>query len=116
MNMMMTHKPGLCLDCNYPLRDLPQPRCPECGREFDPADPATMNMGRSIGPWAYWALGPVRWPVYAIVVAAVIYTAWAARLPVGQTRVIRNSLLIWPIVGAIWLLWPGVRWYIAKRN
>jgi hypothetical protein len=28
-----------CLDCDYPLRGLPEPRCPECGRPFDPADP-----------------------------------------------------------------------------
>jgi len=27
-----------CLDCGYDLRELPEPRCPECGREFDPKD------------------------------------------------------------------------------
>lgn len=24
-----------CLDCGYDLRNLPEPRCPECGRRFD---------------------------------------------------------------------------------
>jgi hypothetical protein len=33
---------GIFRDCNYPLRDLPQPRCPECGRAFDPHDPGMM--------------------------------------------------------------------------
>ena len=33
-----------CLDCGYKLRALPEPRCPECGRVFDPADPETMKV------------------------------------------------------------------------
>jgi hypothetical protein len=32
-----------CRSCDYPLRHLPEHRCPECGRGFDPADPATFN-------------------------------------------------------------------------
>ncbi|HZL33838.1 MAG TPA: hypothetical protein VFC78_00930 [Tepidisphaeraceae bacterium] len=28
---------GLCVKCGYDLRGLPEPRCPECGRAFDPA-------------------------------------------------------------------------------
>ena len=32
-----------CKSCLYPLRDLSAPRCPECGRTFDPFDPHTMN-------------------------------------------------------------------------
>jgi len=31
-----------CLSCNYDLRNLPENRCPECGREFDPANPRTF--------------------------------------------------------------------------
>jgi hypothetical protein len=31
-----------CLTCGYDLRGLPEPRCPECGRGFDPDDPATF--------------------------------------------------------------------------
>jgi hypothetical protein len=32
-----------CLRCNYDLGGLPEPRCPECGRGFDPGDPATFR-------------------------------------------------------------------------
>ena len=32
-----------CRGCGYPLRDLSEPRCPECGRAFDPYDPRTMR-------------------------------------------------------------------------
>ena len=34
---------GFCLRCFYDLRGLPEPRCPECGRRFDPADPRTFS-------------------------------------------------------------------------
>lgn len=32
------HRPGACQHCGYLLRGLPTRRCPECGREFDPAE------------------------------------------------------------------------------
>ncbi len=30
-----------CRTCGYDLRGQTQPRCPECGRHFDPQDPTT---------------------------------------------------------------------------
>jgi hypothetical protein len=30
-----------CLSCGYDLRGLPENRCPECGRAFDPNKPTT---------------------------------------------------------------------------
>lgn len=30
-----------CRGCGYSLHGLPEPRCPECGRNYDPADPRT---------------------------------------------------------------------------
>ena len=30
-----------CLKCRYDLQGLSKPHCPECGREFDQADPKT---------------------------------------------------------------------------
>lgn len=35
--------PRRCLRCGYVLEYLPEPRCPECGRTFDPADPRTFR-------------------------------------------------------------------------
>jgi predicted amidophosphoribosyltransferase len=32
-----------CLGCEYPLDGLRDPRCPECGREFDPDDPMSFS-------------------------------------------------------------------------
>ena len=33
-----------CLDCGYDLKALSELRCPECGRAFDPNDPATYEV------------------------------------------------------------------------
>jgi len=35
-----------CLGCGYSLHGLPINRCPECGREFDPANPRTFSIGQ----------------------------------------------------------------------
>lgn len=32
-----------CLDCGYPLEKLAEPRCPECGKGFDPEDEKTFR-------------------------------------------------------------------------
>ena len=32
------HPPGHCTKCNYDLRHLTEPRCPECGQTFQPDD------------------------------------------------------------------------------
>ena len=32
-----------CLSCHYDLRNLPENRCPECGREFDPNDLSSFD-------------------------------------------------------------------------
>ena len=32
-----------CLSCNYDLSNLTEHRCPECGRAFDPNNPATYG-------------------------------------------------------------------------
>jgi hypothetical protein len=33
-----------CLGCGYIIDHLPEPRCPECGREFDPNEAATYQI------------------------------------------------------------------------
>lgn len=33
-----------CRRCDYPLRGLTEPRCPECGRDFDPENPKTYHV------------------------------------------------------------------------
>src|SRR5688572_27179689 len=65
-----------CVDCNYPLNDLPGLRCPECGREFDPSDAATFNAGRPL-TWLDRKLlapiGPGTFVTVALLCAAMLY-------------------------------------------
>src|SRR5256886_12732816 len=84
---------GLCLDCGYSLFGLPTPRCPECGRDFDPLDPATMNMGREFSELARIVLGPLRLPVNLITWAGLLYALWESRLP-SRPIAASSSLLI----------------------
>lgn len=54
-----------CLDCGYILGGLPENRCPECGRPFDPNDPQTYDPHGLAGQvfsqaatWAAWLAVP----------------------------------------------------------
>jgi hypothetical protein len=70
------HRIGLCKDCNYSLIGLPSNRCPECGREFDPDDPNTMNMGQPMGPIARLLISPVGWPTFAVMTFGMMAVLW----------------------------------------
>jgi hypothetical protein len=81
-----TQRIGLCIDCNYPLHGLATPRCPECGREFHPNLPATMNMGRAVRPVGRRLLRPTVW---FTLLAALLSTAAmlsVTRFPPGRPR------------------------------
>jgi predicted amidophosphoribosyltransferase len=41
--MGITQPRMFCIECGYPLDGLPEPRCPECGRAFDPDDPESYR-------------------------------------------------------------------------
>lgn len=44
---MTTPPPPTCLSCHYTLTGVPTARCPECGRDFNPADPTTFGPQES---------------------------------------------------------------------
>jgi hypothetical protein len=43
---MSAPEPKRCLGCGYILEHLPEPRCPECGREFDLRWPESCFVGK----------------------------------------------------------------------
>lgn len=91
---------GLCQQCDYSLIGLDVPRCPECGRAFDPADPATVNMGRPLGRVGRWLLRPVGWPTYLVagLISALWMYSWA--LPNGSFGLwVLASYASMPVVG-----------------
>jgi hypothetical protein len=81
-----TRKVGACWECGYSLRGLETPRCPECGRAFDPNDPPTMNMNTHVGPVARYLMKPPGWPVHLLTALAVLASLWAAATPMGPGR------------------------------
>lgn len=70
-----------CLGCDYPLRGLSEPRCPECGRPFDPADPATVNLGRRIGRVGRFLLKPIGRPTALLAALATAAAAFSTGRP-----------------------------------
>ena len=88
-----------CLGCGYALRGLAEPRCPECGRTFDPNDPMTMRVpgvSRRKPP------KPVPFAAALIVVAVVValVTTVGLHSPSGEVTVI--GLLGWFGVFVFW--------------
>ena len=61
-----------CNHCGYALRDLPKPTCPECGRDFDPSDPASFVDLATWRFWHRWASPPRDWHLIAMVTISAV--------------------------------------------
>jgi hypothetical protein len=113
------------------LRGLHSTVCPECGRAFDPRDPATRNLGRPVGALArrlmrrtgratvlltlfatmamvFASRWPVQWPVFSC--RDVPFYLPVAEFPDALTLktpadiAYAAGLYVWIIVGVLWLL------------
>ncbi|MDB5319067.1 MAG: hypothetical protein JWN40_698 [Phycisphaerales bacterium] len=100
---------GSCWECGYSLYGLPMPRCPECGRGFDPADLTTMNMGIKVGPVKRWLMTPPGWPMHLLMVFAVAASVWASATPMRPGALI-DSLSYWFISNDSWGDLAGLPW------
>jgi hypothetical protein len=49
--MAVTEPTKFCLNCGHALDGLTEPRCPECGGKFNPADPSTYGNRRPNTVW-----------------------------------------------------------------
>lgn len=72
---------GSCIRCGYPLRGLSSARCPECGREFDPADPKTFHAGRPISRLSRVILRPISIIWVGLALVGMSLTLLATRWP-----------------------------------
>lgn len=94
---------GRCFECDYPLLGLESRRCPECGREFDPADRSTMNFGRAVPAWVQRSRERARWvlPVSVVAWAAgALFSAWVPQHPLVT---ILPPLCAYVLAGLIYL-------------
>ena len=61
-----------CLGCGYDLSHQTVPRCPECGREFDPADRRTFRRLPAFVAWLYFLPGVALALILGAAVAGVL--------------------------------------------
>ncbi len=95
-----------CLKCGYIVDHLPEPRCPECGLEFDPANPRTYRLGRPTAagtpwivaavvgaglPFAFWITNGFAWYPRLLVAAVTINFVVVIRSVVALALVGRDS-------------------------
>lgn len=84
-----------CLGCGYSLRALTVPRCPECGREFEPADARTYRRPPFVTPppQADRLRRPFEWnryaqPPHALALVACVLVAgielWESSYPMAD--------------------------------
>jgi hypothetical protein len=82
---MTSPEPKRCLDCGYILEGLPENRCPECGRAFDPDDPRTVAPPPESG--RFLLLGAVIGAALvlgAFLIAVVVFAA-EPRVPIDPS-------------------------------
>lgn len=82
-----------CLNCGYDLRGLPEPRCPECGRGFDPDDPRTYFIGRR--PWWY---RPEPLPSLLNLACIMVTTLWLLTLTSNPHESESGACLFLPVL------------------
>jgi hypothetical protein len=84
-----------CIGCNYALRGLVDPRCPECGGVFDPHDAATFLITKpSMIGWVV-ILGIVLTFVHGLAVLCSFSAAFVVRDTAGTpgTAPVADALL-----------------------
>lgn len=104
-----------CLKCGYWLTGLAEPRCPECGRAFDPLDPRTFRSGRLGGAVRFLSSPPGRVLNAAIVVVALL-SCLSVSAPGGYFLVQLFALLGWFFVGLVWIARVAISVYLTRRH
>ncbi|GMU23403.1 MAG: hypothetical protein AMXMBFR13_34810 [Phycisphaerae bacterium] len=93
-----------CIRCGYHLHGLPENRCPECGRGFDPRDPRTFGTGRVPNVVKRWLLKTPGWPTtaFAGVLAAIALAGLS--IPGGQLLLLMFAAIAWQVLLVAYVL------------
>lgn len=101
-----------CLNCNYFLSNLPEPRCPECGRTFDLKDPRSFRSGSLSRLSLYWLSPPgkfSKWMTLLPSAALIISQAY----PEGVFMLDILGFFGWFLLLAWWLV-RLIIWCVAS--
>ena len=105
--------PRFCRACAYSLTNHAGPKCPECGREFDPANPQTWDRSpyrrRKVIMWRWvgglFAMAALAWAFWPIAFVRVTLVAVNKQGNTGATAV--------AVLGPEWL---GVPYYSSATD
>jgi hypothetical protein len=111
-----------CLSCQYDLRDLPENRCPECGREFDPSDPTTFGPLHPVRAMTWWGFCLTSALICAVIIFApyVVWSLvsrrdWHATFPYAILGTAVLTAVAWAF-GLLGLLVHGVVRILGAKN
>lgn len=90
-----------CLTCDYDLRGLPENRCPECGRQFDPVDGRTFAVTQAPNRFVRVLRRHPGWWMHAGAISLVAAALLASLVPGGWCLFLCYCLLGWPVLAAI---------------
>ena len=98
-----TDRQKRCLSCSYLLVGLPENRCPECGRTFDPSDPTTFCWAdeRRNKLWLVFAMYGL-----ALAVDLVLWYCWGEHHGFPWDHRVRT----WAISAGGPLIWVALFW------
>lgn len=100
-----------CLGCGYLLTGLPENRCPECGRPFDPSDPATYRGRTRCGwPVLIGAAMAMLGVMGACVSAAFVWRALLFPNDAGLARICVAGCFVL-LIGSV-----GLGWWAGHRS
>lgn len=102
---------GSCIRCGYPLRDLAEPRCPECGREFDPGDPKTFRQGRPMSRLSRLILRPIGWHWVILAVLSAGAVLLATRWPTRWGAPFSDLPIYWLMAQNPWAIFTATDWF-----
>ena len=90
-----------CLGCGYVLDHLPENRCPECGRAFDPDDPLTFTRGASSPSRSPSGRRLITWACVGslLVLSFLIIAACSMILPAPAVHVVESPTFFFLSLG-----------------
>lgn len=92
-----------CRGCSYLLKGLPEPRCPECGRRFDPGNRRTYRT-RPFRQWARSSMRLFSWGALVVFTVISVPSGWlyfrhrAEQNAMAKVKSVKGAYLTEPLL------------------